>query len=110
MRSGPRCDSCRRKVGAADRERRGSARARGYDSRWEVARLAFLAANPFCRHCERETPESIQPAEVVDHIVPHKGDDRLFWDETNWQPLCKPHHDRKTAVEDGGFGRPVLGG
>jgi 5-methylcytosine-specific restriction protein A len=23
----------------------------------------------------------------------------LFWDEDNWQALCKPCHDRKTAVE-----------
>jgi 5-methylcytosine-specific restriction protein A len=28
----------------------------------------------------------------------------LFWNETNWQPLCKECHDRKTATEDGGFG------
>ena len=30
---------------------------------------------------------------MVDHIKPHKGDETLFWDETNWQALCKPHHD-----------------
>nr|WP_292832122.1 HNH endonuclease signature motif containing protein [Mesorhizobium sp.] len=30
---------------------------------------------------------------------------RLFWDRSNWQPLCKPCHDRKTATSDGGFGR-----
>ena len=34
---------------------------------------------------------------VVDHIVPHRGDARLFWDEDNWQPLCKSCHDRKTG-------------
>jgi 5-methylcytosine-specific restriction endonuclease McrA len=32
-------------------------------------------------------------AEVVDHIKPHKGDRALFWDQANWQPLCKLHHD-----------------
>jgi len=31
----------------------------------------------------------------------------MFWDERNWQALCKPCHDAKTAREDGGFGRPV---
>jgi 5-methylcytosine-specific restriction protein A len=25
----------------------------------------------------------------------------LFWDTTNWQALCKPHHDQKTAKETG---------
>lgn len=44
-------------------------------------------------------------ATVVDHIVPHCGNQQLFWDTDNWQPLCKKHHDRKTATEDGGFGR-----
>ncbi|MGN0150610.1 MAG: HNH endonuclease, partial [Clostridia bacterium] len=37
---------------------------------------------------------------VVDHIVPHRGDERLMWDENNWQALCKPCHDNKTGKED----------
>jgi 5-methylcytosine-specific restriction enzyme A len=32
-------------------------------------------------------------ATVVDHIRPHKGDPRLFWNSTNLQSLCKKHHD-----------------
>nr|DAZ53348.1 MAG TPA: HNH endonuclease [Caudoviricetes sp.] len=39
-------------------------------------------------------------ATVVDHITPHRGDPRLFWDEANWQPMCKQCHDRKTLTED----------
>jgi len=39
-------------------------------------------------------------ATVVDHIRPHRGDAALFWDPSNWQPLCKEHHDRKTGNED----------
>lgn len=39
-------------------------------------------------------------ATVVDHIKPHRGDQRLFWDEDNWQALCKECHDRKTLTED----------
>ena len=38
-------------------------------------------------------------ATVVDHIIPHKGNRKLFWDMNNWQPLCKFHHDQKTATE-----------
>jgi 5-methylcytosine-specific restriction protein A len=41
---------------------------------------------------------------VVDHIIPHRGDQALFWDEENWQPLCLVCHNAKTAREDGGFG------
>jgi 5-methylcytosine-specific restriction protein A len=36
----------------------------------------------------------VTAATVVDHKIPHKGDPQLFWDETNWQSLCAPCHDR----------------
>jgi 5-methylcytosine-specific restriction endonuclease McrA len=76
---------------AAD-ERRGSARERGYDARWERARTAYIAAHPLCIGCE--AVGRVTRASVVDHIVPHQGDQRLFWDEANWQPCCSFHHDR----------------
>jgi 5-methylcytosine-specific restriction protein A len=41
---------------------------------------------------------------VVDHRIPHRGDKRLFWDQSNWQSMSKTCHDRKTATADGGFG------
>lgn len=75
---------------------RGSSTEQGYGHRWRVARIAFLAANPFCWCGELAT--------VVDHITPHKGDAGLFWSRDNWQSLCKRHHDRKTAREDGRWG------
>ncbi len=75
---------------------RESAAARGYDGKWEKARKAFLRRNPLCAACMAEG--KLIPATVVDHIVPHRGDKRLFWDESNWQPLCKKHHDRKTGL------------
>ena len=61
----------------------------------------FLAAHPLCALCQRDG--RVMPAAVVDHITPHRGDQTLFWDESNWQPLCKRCHDAKTAREDGGF-------
>jgi 5-methylcytosine-specific restriction endonuclease McrA len=41
--------------------------------------------------CQRDG--RVTAAQVVDHITKHEGNDGLFWDEANWQPLCKPHHD-----------------
>lgn len=42
---------------------------------------------------------------VVDHIIPHKGDTRLFWQATNLQTLTKYCHDRfKQSQEKGGKG------
>lgn len=65
---------------------------RPYNHRWRKARLIFLQKNPLCVFCKKAG--IIQAAEVVDHIVPHKGNSALFWDSAkNWQPLCKQCHD-----------------
>lgn len=82
---------------------RGSASARGYGRKWQAARADFIRRNPVCVACAARG--EVAAAEVVDHVVPHRGDDKLFWRRSNWQSLCKPCHDRKTAAEDGGFGR-----
>ena len=37
---------------------------------------------------------------LLDHIIPHRGDQKLFWDRSNWQPLCEHHHNVKTMTED----------
>ena len=92
------------RLDVADRYRP-SASKRGYNSRWQRARKLFLSRNPLCAECEKQG-KYVQ-ATVVDHIVPHKGDQTLFWDEDNWQPLCKRCHDRKTVLEDGGFGNKI---
>lgn len=82
------------------REARGTAAERGYDRRWRNARAAFLAAHPLCAECSKHG--RVTPARVVDHIVPHRGDEKLFWDEKNWQSLCdftSPYdcHGKKTG-------------
>jgi 5-methylcytosine-specific restriction protein A len=82
---------------------RGTAASRGYDGKWQRYRAGFLAAHPLCARCLAGGRTTA--ATVVDHITPHKGDARLFWNTANHQPLCKPCHDHKTATEDGGFGR-----
>jgi 5-methylcytosine-specific restriction protein A len=49
-----------------------------------------------------------QLGNVVDHIKPHKGDQRLFWDKSNLQTLCKTCHDsKKQAIEKSGFHREI---
>lgn len=74
---------------------RGNAASRGYNAEWRIARRRFLSTHPLCVECLKEN--RLTAATVVDHIVPHRGDQRLFWDQTNWQPLCKLHHDQKTG-------------
>lgn len=66
---------------------RPSASKRGYDSKWQKARAAFLRDHPRCFLCG-------EPATVVHHVIPHKGDMNLFWKRSNWSPRCDPCHNR----------------
>lgn len=84
----------------ASEDRKTSAQ-RGYGSRWQKARATFLRSNPLCvDHLKRG---HVVAATVVDHVLPHKGDQALFWDSGNWQSLCKLCHDsHKQRLEKGG--------
>ncbi len=75
-----------------------SASGRGYGRQWQKQSKAFLRSHPLCAECFRHG--RFVSAAVVDHIKPHRGDPGLFWDKNNWQPLCKPWHERKTGLED----------
>ena len=41
-------------------------------------------------------------ATVTNHKKPHKGNEALFWDSNNWEPVCKPCHDSVVAKLEGG--------
>ena len=75
-----------------------SASGRGYSRSWQKASKQFLMEHPLCVQCMADG--RYVRATVVDHIVPHRGDQKLFWDRSNWQALCKAHHDKKTGLED----------
>jgi 5-methylcytosine-specific restriction enzyme A len=80
-------------------ERRLSSHERGYDWRWRKASRAYRVEHPLCECCKANGV--LRPSEVVDHIIPHNGDQRLFWDVTNRQALCKAlcHDSIKAALE-----------
>jgi 5-methylcytosine-specific restriction protein A len=54
-----------------------------------------LASHPLCAVCD-------EPATDVDHIDGNARNN----DVHNLQSLCHSCHSRKTARQDGGFGRP----
>lgn len=60
--------------------------------RWKKARKEFLTDYPICFACGGK-------AEVVDHAIPHRGDEELFWNRENWQSLCTECHNKKTRKE-----------
>lgn len=46
----------------------------------------------------------VAPATIVDHKVPHEGNQDLFWDVSNLQGLCAScHSGRKRIQENKGF-------
>lgn len=82
---------------------RPSPSARGYDWRWQKLRRMQLNAEPLCRACA--AAGLTVPATDVDHIIAKaKGGGDGF---DNLQSLCASCHSRKTALEDGAFGRPT---
>lgn len=83
-------------------QQRATARERGYTAAWDRARAGFLRLHPRCAECAREG--LIVRATVVDHVIPHRGDQRLFRDSSNWQALCTNHHSSwKHQREKSGF-------
>lgn len=89
---------------AREREQaRGSAAKRGYNANWRRLRRMVLRARPLCADPFGVHGGRVVLATEVDHIVPLSagGTNEM----SNLQPLCKACHSRKTALEDGGFGR-----
>lgn len=56
----------------------GGNRNRLYGRRWRNARGLYLASNPLCVMCKLE--DKTRAATVVGHVVPHRGNEELFWD------------------------------
>lgn len=54
---------------------------------------AYRKRHPHCEH-----PGCPRAMHQVDHIIPlAEGGDRYAW--SNYQSLCKPHHDQKTTQD-----------
>lgn len=68
-----------------------------YTHEWSRARKQYLSKNPLCVKCKEIG--IIKAAYVVDHIIPHQGNKKLFWDINNWQSLCETCHNKKTREE-----------
>jgi len=65
--------------------------------RWSVLRAHVLRQCLWCPLC---AVDHIRTRTTdCDHIVPHRGDPLLFWDEANLQGLCQRHHAQKSGGE-----------
>ena len=58
-----------------------------HSHRWTRMSRAFRRDHPLCAECQRNG--RIAEAQVTDHIIPPWVAGVDFWDENNWQPLCR---------------------
>jgi 5-methylcytosine-specific restriction endonuclease McrA len=79
------------------RRRSGSRDPRYSSARWLRETRAFIALHPLCQ-CGFDC---MQPSEVVDHHLPVKEHDDLFWDRSNWRALADRCHRLKSRFEQG---------
>lgn len=68
-------------------------------ARWKQLRERLLADQPLCERCL--LAGIVEPATVVHHKKPHRGDPEKFWGGP-FERLCKPHHDGHGQLEDHG--------
>ncbi len=66
-------------------------------SRWRKIREIKFAEQPLCVRCL--AMGIVEEAEVLHHLVPHRGDEDKFW-AGPFEQLCKPHHDSEGHRED----------
>jgi len=72
-------------------------------ARWQRLRAIQLRMHPLCAMCAES--DFVIPATVVDHIMPPRGSEQLFWDSKNLQSLCLSHHNSsKQQIEKGDKG------
>jgi len=76
-----------------DKARRTYSKLSPNHRRFRRERHSFLLRHPLCAMCKSE------PASILDHRIPHRGNAVLFWDQANWQALCVACHGTKTARE-----------
>jgi 5-methylcytosine-specific restriction protein A len=71
--------------------------------RWRKLRQVILVRDNYT--CQRTGVLCIgrYPAEnsaVIDHKTPHRGDERLFWDENNLHVVSKAYHDSEKQKQE----------
>jgi len=78
-----------------------------YNYKWRKYRLQFLKEHPLCVMCEQQS--LTEPATVVHHKQPHRGNVEIFWRRSNHEGLCKLHHDSTEQAAEKGSPRPLIG-
>jgi len=62
-------------------------------NRWRKLRKKILSENPYCIRCGADTDLEIH------HRIPPRGNEDLFYEESNCVPVCGACHRIETAKE-----------
>lgn len=65
---------------------------------WRRLRDSVLKEHPLCTYCEEAG--HVTAADTVDHYIPHRGDEKLFWDRGNLRACCTPCHNHLASIKD----------
>lgn len=91
------CDGCGPRKSKADHDRnRGTSSERGYDYQWQKFRKNYLMYNPLCADCWDVGIAT--SATDIHHKCKLREQPELKYEEGNLMPLCKHHHDKRTAM------------
>lgn len=77
---------------------------RYHTERWQTLRRRIIRRDG--ARCSVLRCRNDQSKLHVDHII-EVDDGGPFWDESNLQVLCKPHHDAKSSMVRAGRAEPV---
>jgi 5-methylcytosine-specific restriction protein A len=87
------CSRCGPKKRPTDQ--RQNAAARGYDYQWQKFRQQYLTEHPLCLDCDAEGITGA--ATDIHHVKKLRDHPEAKYDEQWLRPLCKRHHDQRTA-------------
>jgi 5-methylcytosine-specific restriction protein A len=66
-------------------------------ARWRRLRAVVLSEEPLCMCDAHRGLDARFISAAVDHRIPHRGDETLFWDRANLRGLAEVCHNRKTG-------------
>lgn len=72
-------------------------------ARWQRLRKKIILRDDMMCRATGQLLTGVHPAAnspVVDHIVPHRGDEALFWDPDNLQTVSKSYHDSEKQRQE----------
>ena len=108
----PRLGTARSRLGNSPSSERDRSRQRDKSApwrawyktaRWQRLRKKILARDKYQCQVTGDLLIGTHPAPnspVVDHKVPHRGDEKLFWDEDNLQAVSKKYHDSEKQKQE----------